>query len=195
MLCSPPPNFNLLKSKHICTKTETTRDLKAAKRLQITMSIRLKKIEIFKKPKPAPESVFSWCGSVTTERYRSERAFYTRACKDGRGAAQVAPADAGQSHGFAGLGEEPPPSPGSTSLQLQEAAPPELGVVHQKHLENLGRLGRDRGSDTAPFSVSSWSDPKPGLSLHSLVSGKMLRVWRDWRKHSTQAEWWCQQVY
>ncbi|OPJ82922.1 glycosyltransferase-like protein LARGE2 [Patagioenas fasciata monilis] len=94
-------------------------------------------------------------GGAIQKRFRSERAFYTRACKDGRRAAQVAAPDGGQSHGFAGLGEEPPPSPGSTSLQLQEAAPPELGVVHQKHLENLGRLGRDRGSDTAPFSVSS----------------------------------------
>jgi len=59
MLCTPPPpNFNLLKSKHICTKTETTKDLKAAKRLQITMSIRLKKIEIFKKN---PNHLTSWC--------------------------------------------------------------------------------------------------------------------------------------
>lgn len=35
MLCTPSPSpprpFNLLKSKHICTKTETTRDLKGSK--------------------------------------------------------------------------------------------------------------------------------------------------------------------
>lgn len=52
--------------------------------------------------------------------------------------------------------------------------PPELGAVHQEHLEESGRLGRDRGLDTAPFSISSWSDPKPGLPLYSLVSGEML---------------------
>lgn len=42
---------------------------------------------------------------MTTEQYQSERAFYTRACKDrrltGRGAAQAAPVHRGQSHGFA----------------------------------------------------------------------------------------------
>lgn len=73
MLCTPsPPNFNLLKSKHICTKTETTRDLKAAKRLQITMSIRLKKIEIFKKTQTSSRvGVLSKCfceDSVTAQR-------------------------------------------------------------------------------------------------------------------------------
>lgn len=65
------------------------------------MSIRLKKIEIFKKPKPVHKWVFSWCDSVTTEQYQSERAFYTRACKEGtlvgNGAAQVPLAQGRQS--------------------------------------------------------------------------------------------------
>lgn len=70
MLCMPPsPQSNLLKSKHICIKTETTRDLKAAKRLQIPISMRLKKLEIFKIPKPAHELACSSSDSVIAEQY------------------------------------------------------------------------------------------------------------------------------
>lgn len=35
--------------------------------------------------------------------------------------------------------------------------------------EKSGGPRRDRSSDTAPCSVNSWSDPKPGVPFYSLV--------------------------
>lgn len=96
----------------------------------------------------------------------------------GRRASQVALAHRRHRHGFAVQ------KPGwerschcplqASSPQPQWAAPPELGAVHEKHLEKQGTLGRDWRSDMAPFSISSWSNPKPGFLLYSLVLGERL---------------------
>lgn len=150
------------------------------------MSIRLKKIELFlKSPRPAHVWLFSAGEAVATEQYQAERAFYTRACKGGRlvrsRAAQVAPALGGKSHVFTlwKPGRErschlPPAAPGLRQWWgcSGGAAPPGLEAVHQKHLEKLGGLGEN--CDTVPCRVSSWLEPKPGLLLYSLVSGKTL---------------------
>lgn len=73
------------------------------------------------------------------------------------------------------------------------------GPFTKRTWRKSGRLGRDWGSDTAPFSTSSWSDPKPGCPLYSLVLGKTLGAWgeRDKAGHTggavapTRLPRWC----
>lgn len=123
------------------------------------MSIRLKKIEIFKKPKPVHKWVFSWCDSVTIEQYQSERVFYTRACKEGRlvgnGTAQVPLAGSWRTEPVAlpletQLGEKLPSSSAAPGPWLQGQHCQNWGLVTKVPWRNQTDWGKDQAQTQRP---------------------------------------------